>query len=504
MSTRAAALRSTSLAASLATVLAGLCAGTALGQKANSRLIEDPIGTKDTPSLVAKPDFKPAGEGGVAGSCPQVVSTHTNASFEGGQYIVQAGFAEQEMAACSYTVAPSDFPLRIDLCEMIFATSATTVNTTTKWSVLIWEGNPRTGTLIFTASSNGIDLPHLQIPAGTNGTNIQFGIDPGDPEQIIVQNDGSNTFSIGFRIDDHNNQVSNPCFVAPPSSSNAFPTTDVGGLASPNNNWLFAVDCGALGCNAGWSKFSELPQLCRPTGDWVMRASWTPVNCTLPGACCLPNGTCQVLTADACNAQFGNFNGEGSTCSAQTCSSGQAPCCFASTGGCVTLPPASCIAAGGVPGPTGQTCLGYVCFPIGACCLPDGSCSAGLSPAQCAALNGVFQGNGTSCTAGLCPEPIGAACFPNGFCLQLTQAQASAAGATWGGPGSVCADANGNGVPDGCEVSNPADINGDGIVDAADLGALLAAWGATGGAADINDDGRVDAADLGALLAAWG
>ncbi|MFM8699455.1 MAG: hypothetical protein ACKOF7_12525, partial [Phycisphaerales bacterium] len=37
--------------------------------------------------------------GGTAGACDPVVSTHTNASFEGGQYIAQGGFAEQEVAA---------------------------------------------------------------------------------------------------------------------------------------------------------------------------------------------------------------------------------------------------------------------------------------------------------------------------------------------------------------------------------------------------------------------
>ena len=95
------------------------------------------------------------GDGCVAGGggqCPPVVSTHTNANFEGGQFIVQAGFAEQEIAAASYTVSAADFPLRIDLCEMIFATSSTTVTTTTKWSVLVWEGTPATGTLKYVLS----------------------------------------------------------------------------------------------------------------------------------------------------------------------------------------------------------------------------------------------------------------------------------------------------------------------------------------------------------------
>jgi hypothetical protein len=53
----------------------------------------------------------------------------------------------------------------------------------------------------------------------------------------------------------------------------------------------------------------------------------------------------------------------------------------------------------------------------------------------------------------------------------------------------------------------PADLNADGTVDGADLGAMLAGWGACGGSpcgADLNRSGSVDGADLGALLAAWG
>jgi choice-of-anchor B domain-containing protein len=47
------------------------------------------------------------------------------------------------------------------------------------------------------------------------------------------------------------------------------------------------------------------------------------------------------------------------------------------------------------------------------------------------------------------------------------------------------------------------DINADGFVNAADLGALLAAWGSAGGAADLNGDGTVGAQDLTVLLGAW-
>lgn len=474
----------------------------------DTRIVEEPIGATDTPWLIARPAHRSnrggGGDGGVAGNCTSVVSTHTNASFEGGQYIVQAGFAEQEIAACSYTLTAADFPLRIDLCEMIFATSNATVTTTTKWSVLVWEGTPASGTLKYSFSSNGVDLPHLVMQPGTNGTNVQFTIDPNDPDQMIIQNDGTNTFSIGYRIDDHNNQTQDPCLVAPPSGSNAFPTTDVGGLQQPTRNWLFALNCGPFGCPAGWKSFSQLPTLCRPSGDWVMRVTWTPFNCQTPGACCLPSGTCQVLNESTCLGQGGNFVGPGTTCSAGTCSAALAPCCFASTGGCLTLSPANCAAAGGVAGPAGQTCSGYVCFPIGACCLQDGTCVSGVSPAQCAAQGGVFKGNGTTCTAGLCPLPLGAACFPNGFCLILTQADALAVGASWQGPGTTCVDANNNGKADICEVARPEDLNNDNVVNAQDLAILLGAWGTNNAVADINRDGTVNAQDLARLLSAWG
>ena len=52
--------------------------------------------------------------------------------------------------------------------------------------------------------------------------------------------------------------------------------------------------------------------------------------------------------------------------------------------------------------------------------------------------------------------------------------------------------------------SCPADLNNDGSVGAADLSALLGAWGTGGGAADISGNGIVGAEDLSIMLAAWG
>ncbi len=53
-----------------------------------------------------------------------------------------------------------------------------------------------------------------------------------------------------------------------------------------------------------------------------------------------------------------------------------------------------------------------------------------------------------------------------------------------------------------CGTPCPADLDGDGTVSAADLSALLGAWGGAGG--DIDGDGTTNAADLSALLGAWG
>jgi len=50
---------------------------------------------------------------------------------------------------------------------------------------------------------------------------------------------------------------------------------------------------------------------------------------------------------------------------------------------------------------------------------------------------------------------------------------------------------------------NPADLNGDGQVGPADLGLVLAWWGAGSTGGDVNGDGDTNALDIGDLLAAW-
>ncbi len=476
----------------------------------------------------------------LAGSCPSEVSAHTDADFGGGQYTVQAGFAEQEVAAASWTLDPAVFPIRLDVAEMIFATSNTNVTTTTEWTFFVWSGTPASGNVVAQYSSDGELLPHIVLLPGTNGVNVQVLVDPDDPEQIIINDTGDSTFSIGYRIDRHHNQTSNPCLVAPPSTQNAFPTTDVGGLQAPSQNWLFGVNCGFLGCppNGGWSSFADLNILCRPSGDWVMRATWTSLSCNQTlGACCLPNGACGLETANDCVAQGGLFEGDnvpctnvecppalgaccasgvcstqaaddclntggtwqgaGTLCSETDCNAGGA-CCIPSTGGCLSLPATDCGLVGGTFSGPGTLCGTTVCFPEGACCLDDGTCVEPTTPEDCNAAGGVFQGNETDCVNTDCPDPEGACCVPaTGACLVLTNANCGVVGGQYAGDGTVCENA--------CATNCAEDLDGSGAVDFPDLIQLLSAFGPCDGCPeDLNGSGAVEFDDLIALLSVWG
>ena len=69
-------------------------------------------------------------------------------------------------------------------------------------------------------------------------------------------------------------------------------------------------------------------------------------------------------------------------------------------------------------------------------------------------------------------------------------------------------DANGDGIPDICEVDPcPGDISGNHAVDGVDLAALLGTWGTNGQGefdCDIDNDGIVGGTDLTIILGGWG
>ncbi len=451
----------------------------------------------DGPRQPAEP--APRGPG-----CPVVVSTHTDANFGGGSFIVQAGFAENEMLAASYVLSPSTFPVKFESAEAIFATSNATVPTTTQWSILLFDGPPNSGMLLYEESSLEGILPPIQLGPGTNAVVVQVVIDPSDPEQVFFFNTGgTNTISVAFRVDDHNNGPANPCFASPPTSSNAFPVTDVSGLASPAGNWLYGLNCGIFGCppNGGWASFHFLSAACRPSGDWVMRMTWSPVNCEpAAGACCLPNGMCEVRPASQCQPGQGVYQGDGTTCEGVNCPPPTGACCFAS-GFCLVLTEADCIGGGGQWAGAGTACGPNSSCPTGACCLPSGQCEV-VTAGECAAAGGVFRGVGVACSGANCPQPSGACCLPNGFCLVLTEADCAGIPGVWRGAGTAC-DASICEEEEGC----PVDWNADEMVNSSDISAFLAGWldSLQNGTldADFNQDQTVNSSDISAFLTEW-
>jgi hypothetical protein len=476
-------------------------------------------------------------------ACNQV-STWTDANFNGGSYRAQAGFAQGEMFAATYTVPATDWPIKFNLAEMIFATSNATISTTTQWSILFWQGNPQTGTLVFSETADDVILPYIRMGPGTNGVNVQFSIDSSDPDQLILNDNGTHQFTVAWRIDHHQQQTADPCFTAPPSCCNAFPVTDVSGLARPADNWLYGVNCGSLGCpaNGGWSRFSQLASYCRPTGDIVTRVTWSSLDCQPgTGACCLPDGTCQVLAEADCGTAGGLYRGEFTSCSTANCPTPTGACCLGN-GNCLVLSPANCTVVGGSYLGNGSVCgAGNTC-PLGACCLPNGSCGGSMSEAACIAAGGQFRGVGTTCATSTCPT--GGCCLPDGSCAIMTQIQCTSRSGTWRGAGTTCvgancpqptgacclaggclvltsancalipgsswagafttcADLNGNGIADVCDAAAPcpADYNQDGGVDGADVQAFFIDWAA--GYADVNQDGGVDGADVQSFFIVW-
>ncbi len=431
------------------------------GHPSAERLIEIPVTIPQIDTMYVGPHGRMASGFDSRSSC-NVVSSLTDASFTGGSYFAQAGFAQTEIFAATYTLAAADFPIKINLCEQIFATSNAVISTTTQWSILFWSGNPSTGTLVDSFSSDDVILPHIHLGPGTGGVNVNFSVDPGDPEQIIITDNGSHQFTVGWRIDHHNQQTQNPCSNAPPTCCNAFPCTDVSGLAFGNANWLYGVNCGPFGCppNGGWKAFSGLATGCRPTGDVVTRTTWSSVACQ-PGVgpCCLSNGVCQVMTTADCSAQGGIYQGDGPSCAGVSCPVPKGACCF-NGGFCINnLSQTDCAGAGGSWLGVGTACNGSQC-PTGACCLPNGGCVDNVTQANCTAQGGTFKGAGSTCATSNCPQPTGACCTLTGFCLVLKAAEcAGIQGATWKGAFTTCVDGDGDGHADICPCVADYDVN---------------------------------------------
>jgi spore coat protein A len=110
----------------------------------------------------------------------------------------------------------------------------------------------------------------------------------------------------------------------------------------------------------------------------LLTVTYTPPPAS--GACCQPDGTCQVMTSAACTTAGGTYQGNGTDCT---------------------------------PNPCPQ--------PSGACCANNGSCTF-VTAVDCASVGGTFQGGLVSCASVTCPViltpfqdalPIPAVATPN-------------------------------------------------------------------------------------------
>jgi len=518
------------------------------------QLIELPRPVDAVPTLDAT--LTPIGDGrhdrrssdGSRGLCPPVTTTHSSIDFDGKnvELGIQAGFVADETAAASYTIDPAEFPITIRTTDFIIAREFIGGEVTTEYTWIVWQGTPTNGAIVASFSSDGEILPHATMQANEQALNIQITVDPGDKEQIVVEDNGSATFTIGYRIDVMNDPPTSSCNLgitpAPccphNTQTNAFPTTDTINPDDPDvptGNWLRCrSNCGLGACPGGWHRFDQLGDL-QPGGDWNIRVKYEPFDCPDPdGACCFTDGTaCTEGPQSQCLSTGGIFQGEGTTCAQIQCPEPIGACCFYDgTSQCVVETEAQCatrhdpdnglFATWSGPGTTCTDPPGPQCSDqTGACCFPDDSCVT-TSFFNCGIAGGTFQGVDTDCVNFVC-NPQGACCMPDGSCMDdVAEADCIAAGGTFQGDGVACSSvscpqptgacclSNGNCIIEseatclqfpGASWAGPdtscADTDGNGAADDCEAGSDCPA--------DLaEDDNTVNVFDLLELLAGWG
>ncbi len=174
------------------------------------------------------------------------------------------------------------------------------------------------------------------------------------------------------------------------------------------------------------------PQATDPIADYGRLGfgldGYTPCGVVNGIACCLPNGSCQILLPAACAAGGGTSHGA-VPCTPDLCPALGA-CCHAD-GTCSISFPAACAAAGGAWQGASTTCTPNPCpQPQGICCYDDGTC-AELGQLPCLQSGGDWTGSIASCEPNPCPQPQGACCIPSGICIVMAEGPCEAAGGFW-------------------------------------------------------------------------
>ncbi len=156
------------------------------------------------------------------------------------------------------------------------------------------------------------------------------------------------------------------------------------------------------------------------------------------GACCFSDGSCSVLTETGCSSEEGSYQGHDTSCTQVACSQPAATgaCCLPDDV-CAVLTSDECTAGDGVYQGDELTCDEVECTPSGACCLFDGPC-VDVTANECFFLEGQYQGDFSTCSETSCPQPAGACCLEDGGCMDVTAAECESLEGSFEGNFSLC------------------------------------------------------------------
>ncbi len=179
-------------------------------------------------------------------------------------------------------------------------------------------------------------------------------------------------------------------------------------------------------------------------GTFQPGESCASVICPGPvGACCIRGACYEGFTLPECVAACGTWNGLGSDCT------GVFACPLAIGGACCLndqcLPNTTqryCQCSGGVFQGNLTSCAADTCVPIGACCIGN-VCNEGFTESGCDSACGIWLGDVSTCSAGDCPiQPTGACCFGAQCVDNMVEAECECSyGGTYHGDDSACGDA---------------------------------------------------------------
>ena len=212
-------------------------------------------------------------------------------------------------------------------------------------------------------------------------------------------------------------------------------------MARCNNGGITGACCPCDGCELLTCVGNSTQMECDDLGGQFRGENTTCSDCPQPArACCLPNGTCQVLTQSECSDVDGVYQTNTPTCSPSTCPTPTTgACCYSDDTPCEIITRVQCLANSGEFKGDNTVCE-TECpeDPIqGACCI-DGKCTF-VPRKLCDDAGGDYQGDNIACVPNPCdiPTPTGACCSDTD-CTEKTEDECLISGGQYKGNGTSC------------------------------------------------------------------